>query len=148
MPEYPFTKRIDMIVLKIIDVLDGVKEAFEPAVDKVYYGDQELIPTYPAIAVEGGRKIRRLNNAGSHFDLTLSTTIWVHHGEVQSSEITSREIDSLSEQVEDQLHGNVRMDGAVIFGYVVDTTPGVRVRGDVMLRTTRLTWEATSKERF
>ena len=75
-------------------------------------------------------------------------TLYLHHGRVQSSEVSRKETDSLAEQLEDLLHAKLTMDENVIFGFVTLVDSGVSTRGDVMLRTTRMTWEATSKERF
>jgi hypothetical protein len=141
------TKRIDDIVNKLKDILDGSKETFTPKIAAVYYGGQDLIPTYPSIAVEGGRKLRELV-ATRTFNVSLQATIYIYHGKVQESTITNEEVDVLSEQVEDLLHGNLTMDGLVIFGYVRRIDPGVALRSDVMLRTTRMIWQADSRERF
>jgi hypothetical protein len=141
------TKRIDVITQKIHDVLDGAKDTFTPKVAAVYYGDQEKIPIFPAIAVEGGTKSRTLK-ATRTWAIGLEVTIYIHHGQVQSSEITRKETDSLAEQIEDVLHARLTMDGDVIFGFVNRADSGVAMRDDVMLRTTRMTWGATSEERF
>jgi hypothetical protein len=141
------TKRVDDIVNKLKDVLDGAKETFTPKVAAVYYGGQDLIPEYPSIAVESGTKLRTF--AGTHmWNVELRATIYVYHGKVQESTITNEEVDVLSEQVEDLLHGNLTMDGLVIFGFVRRVDPGVALRSDVMLRTTRMIWQADSRERF
>lgn len=145
------TKRVDVIVQKIIDIYDGNKEAFEPSVARVYYGDQALIDTFPAICVEGGTKTRTLSGQGAtrKFALEVGVTIYIHHGQVQSSTITRAETDSLAEQAEDILHADITLDGLVIAGWVTRSDHGVALRANnVMLRTTRMVWEAQTREQF
>lgn len=141
------TKRVDEIVQKLVDILDGAKDTFTPKVQAVYYGDQDKVPAYPAIAVSGGQK-RRDIIALHKFEVVLRATIFVYHGEVQSSEITNKQVDVLSEQVEDLLHGNLTMDGLVVNGFITRNDPGVSLRSDVMIRTSRMLWEAKSRETF
>ena len=144
-----FTKRTDVIVRKQVEILDGSKEVFEPKIANVYYGQQELMPEFPCVAIEGSTKIRSLPQGATHeWYITLGTTLYVYHEKVQASTITREETDSLVEQIEDLLHGNLRMDGLVIFGYVTRSDPGTTIRRDIMLRTTRMSWEGRSKERF
>lgn len=147
MPE--FTKRTDVIVRKQVEILDGLKEVFEPKLANVYYGQQELMPEFPCIAIEGSTKLRSLPTGATHFwRVDIGTTLYVYHEKVQSSTVTREETDALVEQIEDMLHGNLTMDGLVIFGYVTRSDPGTAVRRDTMLRTTRMSWEGRSKERF
>ena len=132
---------------KIRDILEFNKEVL--GVQRIYYGQQDLIPDYPAIVVESGTKDRGLIDGSTRrFEIILRCTIFVYIGKVQSSEVTEAEAEQLAEQVEDVLHTDMTIGNSVVFGYVTQSTPGVALRQQTMIRTIRLTWEGQSRQTF
>lgn len=139
-----FTKSTQVIVRYQVDLLRAHQA--ELGLKEVYYGDQEKIPDFPSVGVEGFPKQRRI--IGTHqFEVTLRTGIYLYHGALQASYTTKEEADLLVEAIEDTLHADYTLDGLVVFGYVTRTAPGFAMK-DVMVRTVRLEWESTSRELF
>lgn len=137
--------RAPVITQRIVDIL--IENADELTLKGVYYGYQQLIPTFPALSVESGRKARA--GSGTHrFEIQFSVLMMLEHGQIQSTEINKRESEELSELVEAKLHEDFTLGGLVLFGYVAGIDPGVRFRESEMIRATRLTWEAVSREGF
>lgn len=135
-----------VITQKILDILTDAKGNL--GVAATYYGDEiELIPKFPAIAVESWPKERKLS--GTHqFQTTFRVGIMIHHGKIQPAEINKKETEELARAIELELMKHKRLDGLVAFGYVTRVEPGVSVKRSVMLQTTRLTWEGLSKVTF
>lgn len=134
------------VVTKAIQtLLEQEKDAL--GVRKVFYGEQSLYPEFPAIAVQSGRKLRSHENTRKN-RLDFSVNILIVHGKVQSSELNREASEVLAEAVEDIVNADVSLGGLVIFGQVVAVDPGVLARRDVMLSTTRLSWEGRSRETF
>jgi len=105
------------------------------------------VPEFPAVMLESGLKSRSI--AGTHrFDVTLTVTMLLIHGKLQSSTITKEETERLAESIEDVLHEDHTLNGRVVFGYVTSILPGTTRITDVMYRATRIVWEALSKEGF
>lgn len=140
-----YNKRADDLVRTIKTILESNMDAL--GLRGVYYGDQDKIPHYPAVSVQSGGKDREQRSL-HEWGLVLKATIFVHHGKVQSSEITLEEMDGLVEEIENVIHGNLTLNGTVIFGFVTSVEPGVFLRDEVMVRSTRMSYEAQSKEVF
>jgi hypothetical protein len=137
--------RAPVITQRIVDIL--TESADELAIKGVFYGYQQLIPEFPAISVESGRKARG-GNSTHRFEITFSVLMMLEHGKIQSTEINKKESEELSELVEAKLHEDLTLGGLVIFGYVASIDPGVRFRESEMIRATRLTWNGLSREGF
>jgi len=138
-----------------VNVVDAMVALFEENIEvlgikRVYWGDQEKIPEYPAICVAPFPKDRALSGEGAthRFAITHRIGIHVYHGQVQSSELNHRIATSLAEDVEQLLHKNTDMADMVIFGYVTRMQPGFSMKEQTMVKVTRLLWEARSRETF
>ena len=113
----------------------------------VWYGPQALIPRYPAIIVEPQPK--RRSYVGTHrFKLIFTVGIFVYHGKVQGSELNRQENEQAASVVEDFIHQDLTLGGLVVAGYVTLVEPGIVFRGEVMVTSTRLTWQGESREGF
>jgi len=130
-----------MIVDKLTDAAD------ELGLANVYYGLQELIPEYPAVCIESFPK-RRASYGTHSFNVELAVGLLVYHGKIQSSTVTKKECEVMAERIQDKLHEDFYLGGLVLFGYVTRVDPGVSRVQEVMIRSTRIIWEATSKERY
>lgn len=140
-----YNKRVDDLVRTLKTILEA--NMTQLGLQGVYYGDQDKIPHYPAATVQSGGKDRTQRSL-HEWGIILRATIFIHHGKVQSSEVTLEEMDGIVEEVENVVHGNLTLNGSVIFGYITTVNPGVALRGEVMVRSTRMTYEAQSKEVF
>lgn len=149
MPELAYTYRIDEMCEAIVGLLENRREDIGLAA--VYYGDQELIPEFPAVAVEPAPKSRSIRST-HEYEIRLRVTVFIHHEKIQSSQLTRKQTDALAEDVEVALHEDRSFGGMLINSFVVSSDPGVSLRRtageQVMLRTTRLSWEGLSKQRF
>lgn len=130
---------------KLYNLLNDNKEELQ--LESVWYGPQRLIPTYPCIVLEPRPKRRRFNGT-RRWDLEFNVAILLYHSKVQDSETLHRENEEQAILVESFLHQHMDLDGLVIFGYVITVEPGLVTRGDVMITSTRLTWQGTSREEF
>lgn len=139
------TKDATVVSQNILDTLESNKVVL--GLRGTYYGLQNLIPEYPAACVESGTKNRIMRMARKH-EIIIRTHIMVYHSEVQSSEVTKKEVEQFAEAIENKLHEDNTLDGLVIWGYVTSIDHGVARRDDVMLRAARLTWEGLSREVF
>lgn len=145
------TKDSTVVTQAIIDLLQVPATKAALGVKEVYYGAQELIPDYPAVEVESFPKERTLSTERAtlrQFHITIRVGIMVLFGKVQSSEINKKEAESLIERIENKLHEDFTLGGLVIAGFVTRVEPGVIPRQGVMLRASRLVWEARSREVF
>ncbi len=142
----PNTDDSVVITQKILDLLTAAKG--ELGIRKLYYGDQEdLIPEFPAVAVESFPKDRSL--AGTHrFEIKLRVGIAIHFGKIQSVQKTKKETEEFAQAIEAILHADKQMDGLVIYGFVTRVEPGISVKRSGMLQTTRMTWEGISRVNF
>ena len=133
-------------------ILDKITTGMVPSTFKAgYYGDQELIPGFPAFCVESNDFDRELSGkASSHkFALILRTHIIIYHEKLQPSQVTLKQDEQLAEAVQDYLHTDLTLAGGVIFGYVERVRPGIIVKpGRIMLRATRLEFAGISQQYF
>jgi hypothetical protein len=146
----PLTEKPTIITQKIKDIL--IAELVPVDLKAVYYGEQTLIPSYPAVVVESYPMEREIT--GTHtFGVTLRTGIIVFHGKLQPPEVTKKECEELIELITETLHADHTLDGLVVFGYINRVDPGVAIRGgpegaSEMYRASRVTWEGLSRVVF
>lgn len=132
------------VTLAIKDLLDG-----QAGLAAVHYGDTNLFPEFPVATVESGPKSRPLPDSSTRrFRVELTTFVTILHGKIQSADETKQETEEFAEEVEKILHQDYTLGGLVIFGAVTRMDPGVSIKPSVMLRSTRLTWEAYSIANF
>jgi hypothetical protein len=117
----------------------------EPPLAGVYYGMDELVPTFPAICVVGGQK-ERLVEETQRVGLNIRVDVLVVHQMIQSNELTRQQVDHQAEAVEDFLIANPNASGNVVFATVTRVDPGQAAFGDTMTQASRLRWEAISRQ--
>src|SRR5262245_31718283 len=127
-----------------------------PAIGLKYigYGDENLIPEYPAVVVVGGRRTKLLH-ATQTFNITFEVHLFVLHAEltVTHAQRTLEDL-QLVTKIEAILETDYEFkDGngneQVIFGFVSDEAPGIanRERGQAVI-STRMIWDGLSQRRF
>ena len=112
----------------------------------VFFGDQELIPRYPAASVEPVQMSRDF--AGLPFQTLNNFSIYVHIyfgtiGDTQASELACGQY---AEQVLDYLHQDPQMGDLVTYAFARRYEMGQAVRNNnQLLRACRISWEAVNK---
>lgn len=141
------------LTASLVDAADAIKDKLVTNMNvlglkNIYYGDDDFAPAYPFAGVAPQPKDRDFATT-SQFDVKLRTAITLYFGKLQMPEVNSREADILAENVEALLHSDFKLGGLVIFGFVSRVEPGVaRTARGIVLKATRLLWEAHSRETF
>jgi hypothetical protein len=120
----------------------------------VGYGEERLIPEYPAVLIGAGTLNREVH-ATHTFQLTLMLELFIYHAKLSESHHTrTREDLKLVTRVREVLHDNlVCPDDSgtkqVIFSYVNAEDPVFirRPRNEAVVGS-RMEWLATTQERF
>lgn len=142
----PYTDKGTDVTSRLRDIIDAAKEVL--GVYAVYYGDQNLIPDFPSVVCESMPKDRILAESGFKYHLTLRTGVIIYHGKIQASEITKLETETLAEDIEDLIMADNTLGGMIVHGYVSRIEPGLSIKNEVMLRASRLTYEAESRKQL
>ena len=140
---------------QLVTIVDYVKAKMETnavalGLVDVYYGDQNLIPQTPAVAVEGLAKVRNLREGTtSHRTFnTFRVLLMVYLSRLDNNETTQRDVELKAEAIEALLHDDVTMGGNVIHGFVTDIEPGRAMRSNVLLRAARMVWQGQTLTRL
>ncbi len=139
---------------ELFEPMDYLKDLLETnkgslGLEFVGYGDEKLIPRYPAAIVVGSNFNRTLHGT-MKFLLLMDITIWVYHAKMTISHQTRTKEDMLIVmEIRNLIHTKYTMDGNVIFGYIQNETPGViqRAKSDVLVGT-KVDWTGTSEAMF
>jgi len=134
------------------DYIDSRKG--ELGIAYVAYGEEDLLPEYPAVIVTAEPVNRDLH--GTHtFGITLELSIWVLHANLDvSRRQRTREDLLLVTGIRNLLHGNLRLydpdtnEPNVIHAYVSAEVPGTVVRKSDAIVATRMSYTATTQARF
>lgn len=124
------------------------EEAEALGLKAVFYGRQELMPDFPSACVESLPKDRAWNGTGHRMEVTLRTGILVYVTKIQSSTITKKESETLAEAIETLLHEDFTLGDLILHGMVTRIDYGISRIEDVMVRSVRIQWEASSREQF
>ena len=111
----------------------------------VFDGDRILIAETPTVAVVAGPKQRELYGASMMTTVEMVVYFLVYHKRLQASVLNEREVQELSQSIEDFIHSKVNAEGRVQVGLVTTVEPGYADRQGTTFRTTRMTWEARSR---
>lgn len=143
----PHTDKPTLVTQAIVDLLTTNKVSL--GLKAIHYGDTRLVPAYPVALVESGPKAKPLDGSATRrFRVTLSTIITVLHGKVQDVDTTKKATEEFAEAIEAKIEEDFTLGGLVIFGHVSAIDPGIAAREGVMVRASRLTWEAISRKDF
>lgn len=147
-----------------LEVLDYVHDYIEGKAEQiglkfVGYGEERLIPEYPAIMITAGPVTREIH--GTHtFQLTFLLEMWVYHARISDSHrIRTRDDLRLVTAVRDIMHANLRLyrdideatpvDPQIVFGHISAEDPAFinRGKGEGVVGS-RIEWTGTSQSRF
>lgn len=141
---------VEEVMTYVFEYLDLHKE--ELGINHVGYGDEELIPGWPAIQVAGEPDDREIK-ATQQFRRTFNLSIFVFHADLSiNHRIRTQEDMELATAVVKKLHEDYTLGGNIIFGYVTNSSPGVVLRGNLEspqeVVSTRLVWTGQGTEPF
>jgi hypothetical protein len=110
--------------------------------------DEKRVPKYPSAVISPGTRSKNFL-AMNKFDIELSVTIWVYHGDMTVSHATRNEEDLiLVDKIEEVLEEDYTLGGLVVFGYVATQEPGIvqpRSSKSEIIAGTRMDWVALSR---
>jgi hypothetical protein len=141
-----------MMVLtdRMVDTAKYVQHKLDDAkaqlgLEAVYYGDQDKIPVTPAVCVEPGTKRRTLDGVPRATLVTMDVILLVYLQKIGPMQIAREEADVVAEDVEAFLHGDPQLNGLAIHSLATSVEYGYAARDSSIMRTARITFEATSK---
>lgn len=142
-----------MIFTKPEDALDYYKQLLdkhgELGLRYVAYGDEDMLPGYPAAKVAAGPLQKELH--GTHKWLnTFQIDIWVYHAKLSVGHATrSKEDLELASAIRGVVHSDMTCSGGVIQGWIVLEQPALitRSKGTAVVGT-RMTWSGRQVETF
>jgi len=126
------------------DQLEANKGALN--IRQVFDGDRQLIQEHPSVAVVAGPKQRELYGASMMTTVEMAIFFLVYHKRLQATTLNERQVQEHSKTIEDFIHSKVNAEGLVQVGYITNTEPGYADRTGTIFRTTRMTWEARSRD--
>jgi len=135
----------------IRQVLDYLHEKIEDnkaqlGIRYVSYGDDDLLPEYPAVVLSAERPLHREEHATRQFRVTFGCDLWVFHANMAvSRQVRTKEDIELATGVRKLLHADKTLGGHIIFGFVETENP-VRLRraDQPMAIATQLVWTGTN----
>lgn len=120
--------------------IKAIKTIFQEApelssVRKVYTGDFEAIPVYPAISVELKGRTKVTRGIGGLKDTNCTFNVWVYTNK-PNYELALEELEGLTEQIENVIKQNRQLNGTADMADLdVNVEFGVSERGGVFLQT-------------
>jgi len=134
----------DMLIALFIEEAEGlqVEEA------GIFYGDQERIPTSPAICVEPDDKKSDLYGAGRMTEVDFVVYILCYHSELRAIQSNRRDADRLAERVTTLLNSNANFYGRAIHCFVSANSSGYATKQNNTFRANRITFNLKSQERL
>jgi hypothetical protein len=128
----------------MVDFLKAVQGQY--GIEEVYYGDERLIPSYPAICVDPGPMTRTFTQTGFKTDNRITLYIIIYHGPVQTAQMNRKECDKLAVQLMDEIHTDLTLGGRVMNGLCAELEPGASItETQEFVKAHRITWVALSK---
>lgn len=125
------------------DQVNAIKTILQDApelsnVKKVYAGDFEAIPLYPAIAIDLKSRRKVTRGIGGLKDTECSFEIWVYTNK-PNYETALNELEDLTDQIEKVLKKHKQLDGTCDMASLnIDAEFGVADRGGTFLQTALL----------
>jgi hypothetical protein len=147
--------------LQVLDYIhDYVSDKAEQiGLSFVGYGEERLIPEYPAILISAGPVTRVVH--GTHtFEITFIFEMWVYHAKLSDSHrVRTKDDLKLVKGIRDTMHGNLRLykdidqpiptDPQIVFGHISAEDPAFinRGKGEGVVGS-RIEWTGISQSRF
>lgn len=114
----------------------------------VAYGDERLLPEYPAMTLMAAPVGRDLHTTGGYYLVTFLMEMFIYHADltVNRKQRTKEDLELVTNVV-NFLHQRPTLGGHIIFGFVTAESPGLiqRGKGSAVIGS-RLTWEGSNRE--
>jgi len=146
---YALTSKASDVAIFVKTVLeDNAASFFSEPIQAVFYGDQDKIPSTPAVCVEVNEKSRTMRGAQKTYTIEMEIYVIVYHSKVQSPQDNRLDADVMSEQVEALLHKDNKCGGLVIDSFVSKNESGTAQKAGSIIRSNRITFYAISAEQL
>lgn len=150
-----YTYRPEVLTEYLVGRLTDKASSFTPAVVRVYYGDQTIVPETPAICVEPATLEREFAGMQYRTDNQFSIAVLVYHAALDDSQSLQRVCDALTSDVADfinkigtpeaMLLGGDNFGGLIVSAMVTSYQYGYTLRNNKLMRANRLVVAAQSK---
>lgn len=127
------------------------KEVLIGPLGSLFYGDQDKLPTTPAVCVEAGTTSRTSVGAQRLTTHNHECFILVYHSKVQDVETNKLESEQIAEGIAKELDRNPFLvgpngeEGVVIDGYCSRIDPGYAVKEGTLYKAVRIQWNGISR---
>jgi hypothetical protein len=140
--------------VRVEQVMDYLAERMETykgdlGLEFIGYGDEQAVPRYPAIVIEGGPADRELH-ATQQFMVRWNILMWVYHARLSASHATRTKEDlELATRIVANLDHDFTLGGNVIFGFVASEAPTpINAGPSIVVVGTRLIWSGEARQSF
>lgn len=146
-PSYGFTDSTDVVASYILDKLIANSSTLNVDPQKGYYfGEQDLIPTSPAICVVPGTETSVYDGVGGvPVIITFLTYVMVYVDKVQDIQVSTHGAMQLAALVKRVIHPDTRLGGNVLDCFCSNMEPGYAIRRNSLMAAARLTFRSRSK---
>lgn len=114
----------------------------------VTYGDQLKIPVSPMACIEPGVKHSELIAAHRGTEVTLTNYVIVYNSAITSVQQNRRDADVLAEAIETLINSKATANGLVIHCFVTDIASGYITKDTSVLRASKITINAVTRDRL
>lgn len=142
----PNTDNLDVVGEAIKAVIEAEKAAL--GLTDVWYGDQQLVPRMPAVAVDPRRVRTRPSDTGHMARNDFEVDLYVYHSKLQGPTTNLKECLQLANSIKDLLHDDVMLGGLIVYGHVEEIATGYSTKSNVIIKSTRIQWVGLSKTRL
>jgi hypothetical protein len=139
------TDSSEVVATYIYNKLNDPTNKANLAVSSVWYGDQQLLPTTPAVCVVPGEKRREFQGATFRTLNDIQTYVLVYFGKIQDIQANLHSAMQLAEAIELLVHQDLLLGGNVISCLCNIIDPGVISKGGVWVMGARMTFQSVSK---
>ncbi len=142
----PHTDNVTVVAVALYNLINANKGSL--GINIVLFGNQNMIPSSPAVVVNPGTKRRDLAGVsapGGRVMNEMSVFIDVHSSKVGDEFAERLAVDQLAEAVEVKIHSDVTLGGILIHGFVNEWDPGETFIQGSAFRTVRMTFIGKTK---
>lgn len=138
------TDKLSPVVEAIYDLSLTNREVL--GLEDVWFGDQELIPRFPALAIEPGVLTKSLYGGGLNGKTENKFTVYgiLYLQRVSDVQETKKEVTKQAEDIMDLWTSDSTLGGLLTFSFVSAIEPGYSMRKQSLLRAARIVWEGTN----
>lgn len=135
------------------EVLDYIHDLLETkegelGLQYVAYGNEEMLPRYPAVRVASGLFEKELH-ATRQWRNTFRVELYVYHGKLTATHAHRSKADlELASAVREVLHDDMTLSNQIVHGWVTAEGNAQIARKTTVIVGTRMAWEGQALESF